>query len=91
MAPIGGPDAQPEREGTVTEMSLEEEGRDVERAELIDFLFGRIDAEFALAAGARPSPDRDACFQRIGAYADVLAQLDPERAAAVLRRVIEAY
>ena len=63
----------------------------MEREELIAFLLSKIEAEFALAAGARPSPARDACFHRIAAYGDVLTQLDPERAEAVRARMVEAH
>lgn len=63
----------------------------MEREELIDFLLGRIEAEFLLAAGARPSPARDGCFHRIGAYCDVLTQVDPERAEVIRRRMVEAH
>jgi hypothetical protein len=63
----------------------------VEREELIVFLLGRIEGEFLLAAGARPSPAREACFHRVGAYCDVLAQLDPERAEAIRARMVEVH
>jgi hypothetical protein len=66
-------------------------GAAVERGELIAFLLGRIEAEFDLAAGARPSPARDACFHRIGAYCDVLVQVDPDAAEAVRVRMVEAH
>ena len=63
----------------------------MEREALIAFLLGKIEAEFALAAGARPSPARDACFHRIAADCDVLTQVDPERAEAVRARMVEAH
>jgi hypothetical protein len=58
---------------------------------LITFLLGKIEAEFAYAAGERPSPARDARFHRIAADCDVLTPVDPEWAEAGWARLVEAH